>query len=570
MFARTVRGRRALLLAVTLVAATAGALSLPAQEPAPPAPSAMSEPIESVMPEMPVSGGPVHEVKNTSERMHLTVNLSRILKLDRKILQAQVNNPDLLDLTLLEPNQLQVYAKKPGITQINIWDENKKIYAIDVVVYGDAERLTLLLRTLFPKAAIQVVPVATGAVLSGYVDQPEHVRSIIEIAQEFFPKVISNITVGGVQQVLLHVKVMEVSRTKMRSLGFDWAKVTGSNLVISGASSLLAGLSTTGGTTAPVTTGEPTFLFQVVEGSSAFFGVLEALREDNLMKVLAEPTLVTVSGRPAFFNVGGEFPILVPESLGTVAIEYKKFGTQVDFVPIVLGNGKIRLEVKPRVSEIDNTRSVTVQSINVPGLRVREVDTGVEMTAGQTLAIAGLVQNRVESRRRGIPWVMEVPYLGAMFRKVEEENNEIELLITVTPELVDALDAHEAPRCGPGMTTDSPNDWQLFMRGHHEVPKCCPACGGQGCPHCSGAAPSALHGPMQPIPQGDPPLAPPQAPSPPEAAAGRSPRGLPQLAAAAPGRQLPQKPYGRPASARPGKPPALQGFIGPVGYDADQ
>jgi len=414
----------------------------------------------------------IHKVQSASERQEMTVNTSRILTLDAKIPQAQVNNPDIVELTPLSPTEIQMSAKNPGVTQVNLWDENDRIYTIDVIVFGDARELSLLLESQFPNCALKVIPVSTGVLISGYVDQPEHVSAIVEIAEQYYPNVLKNMKVGGVHQVLLHVKVMEVSRTKLRALGFDWSQVSGSNMFVSSVAGLLTGVAGTGASTV-----NDTFYFQVIDGSDAFFGVLEALRQDDLMKVLAEPTLVAVSGRPAYFQVGGEFPILVPQSLGTVSIEFKKFGTQVDFVPIVLGNGRIRLEVRPRVSEIDNTRSVTVPGSTepVPGLRVREVDTGVEMMAGQTLAIAGLVQSRIESQRRGLPWVSELPYFGAMFRRVQERNNEIELLITVTPEIVEAMNPEEVPQCGPGMGTASPNDWELYLKGYIEVPNCCPA-----------------------------------------------------------------------------------------------
>jgi len=500
----------------------------------------------------------IRKIENSSERLEMVVNTSRILTLEKKIPQAQVNNPDLLDLTALSPNQIQLHAKKAGVTQVNLWDENQQIYTIDVVIYGNAEELNLILRTQFPKASIRVVPISNGVLLSGYVDKPEDVSRIIEIAQEFYPKVISNITVGGVQQVLLHVKVMEVSRTKLRQLGFDWAQVINGHMIVSSASGLLAGLEGVGGGMAPtaVTTGQPTFMFRVVDGNSAFFGVLEALRHDNLMKILAEPTLVTVSGRPAFFNVGGEFPILVPESLGTVSIEYKKFGTQVDFVPIVLGGGRIRLEVKPRVSEIDNTRSVSVQSINVPGLRVREVDTGVELMAGQTLAIAGLVQTRVEAQRRGIPGIMELPYIGALFRKVEETNNEVELLILVTPELVDPLDPSEVPCQGPGTNSRRPTDWELYMRGKIEV-------AGQDSP-CVGPPSNGVWEPVASTGATG------------HSGGGESQIGLPagRSAAASGAKSASDSPTAGPratgSAARPSganSASGLQGFIGPIGYE---
>jgi pilus assembly protein CpaC len=307
--------------------------------------------------------------------------------------------------------------------------------------------------------------------------------------------------------------------------------------------------------------------FGIIDGGSSFFGFLEALREDNLAKILAEPTLTTVSGRPAFFNSGGEFPVLVPQALGTNSIEYKKYGTQIDFVPIVLGNGRIRLEVRPRVSELDRTQS---NGTGAPGLKVREVETGVEMQAGQTLALAGLVQYRSEGQFRGLPWVSEVPYLGAAFRRVNHEMNEVELLILVTPELVDPLDAHQVANCGPGMSTTDPSDFELFWKGSLEVPACCPSCQGAGCGQCGGGG----GGPRGADPQGAP-------------QGGAAIDGLP------PGAVMIQQqdevrtgPQGTPASYRsttvarngpqgraaPSGPSSTTGsvqpaFIGPIGYD---
>jgi pilus assembly protein CpaC len=428
---------------------------------------------------LPLNGPSINfEVKLPHERMEMTVLTSRILTMEQKIPQAQVNNPDLLDLTPLSPTQIQVSAKKSGVTQINLWDEAKKLYTVDVVIYPDAQELTMLLKSQFPNCILKVVPVASSVLLSGYVDKAEHVDKIVQIAQEFYPKVINNMTLGGVQTVLLHVKLMEVSRTKLRRLGMDWTNVSGGGTFGSSAGNILTpvGSSATGFPAgfAPSTTNPPTFVFQVLSGQNTFTGVLDALRKDNLLKILAEPKLVTESGRAASFNSGGEIPVPVPQSLGTVTIEWKKYGAQVDFVPIVLGNGKIRLEVRPRVSELDPARSITINGTLVPGLRSREADTAVEMTAGQTLAIAGLVSSREESENRGLPWISEVPYLGAPFRKVTSELNEVELLIMVTPELVAPMDPDEVPPCGPGLNTTTPTDWELYMKGHLEVPNCCP------------------------------------------------------------------------------------------------
>jgi pilus assembly protein CpaC len=214
---------------------------------------------------------------------------------------------------------------------------------------------------------------------------------------------------------------------------------------------------------------------------------------------------------------GGEFPILVPQSLGTVSVQYRQFGTQVDFVPIVLGDGMIHLEVRPRVSEIDDSRSVIINGTSVPGLRVRQVDTAVEMRPGQTLAIAGLVQWRSDAVARGIPGLMNLPVIGAPFRRVSNQINEVELLILVTPQLVEAMDPCDVPAGGPGLNSRNPSDCELYSGGHIEVPL------GGDCPGghhfeamnpdfgtYEGGAP-ILETPAQPVQPADAAVGPPQA-----------------------------------------------------------
>ena len=167
------------------------------------------------------------------------------------------------------------------------------------------------------------------------------VHSIVRIAEDYYANVVNNLTIGGVQQILLKTKVMEVSRTKLRQAGFDWAYLDGQNFVVS------VGQRVAGGRRR-LPTGGDTVRFGIVDGNQSFFGFIDALRQNDLIKILAEPQLVTVSGRPASFNSGGEFPIIVPAESGYRSIEYRQYGTRVDFVPIVLGNGNLRLEVRPR------------------------------------------------------------------------------------------------------------------------------------------------------------------------------------------------------------------------------
>lgn len=434
------------------------------------------------------------KVQGATQKLEMIVNSSRILTVDHPVPQAQVNNPDLVKLTPLSPNQLQIFAIKPGVTQVNLWDDRKGVHSIDVVVYGDARELQMLINTQFPTANVRVIPLASSVLINGTVPRAEMVSRITRIAEDFYGKVVNNMQVEGVQTVLLHVKVMEVSRTKLRRLGFDFANINGDDFVISGVSGLISKAATQAGT---ATGNGDTIRFGIVDGSNSFFGFLEALRRNNMVKILAEPTLVTISGRPASFNAGGEFPILIPSGLGTTSIQFKEFGTRVDFVPIVLGNGNIRLETRPQVSEVDEARGVTINNITVPGLRSRWVDTAVEMRAGQTLALAGLIQQRTESEVAAVPWLGELPWIGAAFRRTQETMNEIELLIMVRPELVDALDPHEVPPCGPGELTTSPSDTDLFYRAYNEVPKCC---NDGSCPQCRSRA-SAYSQPHQPYGQ---------------------------------------------------------------------
>ena len=185
------------------------------------------------------------------------------------------------------------------------------------------------------------------------------------------------------------------------------------------------------------TNGSETMQFGLFSGPNGFVGVIEALKQDDILKVLAEPLLTTVSGRPATCLVGGKVAYPQPTGFGNISVAFQNFGTQIDFVPIVLGNGGCRLEVRPNVSEVDYTLGTTINGTTVPGFRVRQADTGVELKFGQTLAIAGLLSQETEAADKGVPYLMDVPYLGALFRRTHSKVNEIELLILVRPELVE-------------------------------------------------------------------------------------------------------------------------------------
>ena len=340
----------------------------------------------------------IRKVTGANDKLEITTNSSRILTLETRIPRVQVNNPELVNVTPLSATEVNVQAKKAGVTAINLWDEEGNIHTIDVYIYGDVRELQHALKTQFPNSSVRVFRYSNALVLAGFIDRPDFVSPIVELAQDYSPKVINRMDVGGVQQVLLKVKVFEVSRTKARKLGMDFSQLGSTGAFFShGVTGLLANTSNgVGATQTVIDTAGQTVEFGIVNGNNVFFGWLDALQEHKAAKILAEPNIVAVSGRPALFNEGGEIPILIPQSLGTSSIEFKKFGTQVDFLPIVLGNGNIRLEVRPRISELDRSNGIVLQNVQIPALTVREVDTAVEMKAGQTFALAGLIQRRTE------------------------------------------------------------------------------------------------------------------------------------------------------------------------------
>lgn len=541
----------------------------------------------------PIRPGIQVQVTEPTQRLELIANTSRILTLQHKVPRVAIDDESVARVLPVAENQVQVAALKPGFTQLTIWDQRGGVFTVDIVVMGDARELENLLASEFPDATLRVRPLASSVVVSGHVPRPDMVHRIVTIAEDYYPKVINNISVSGAQEILLHVRVMEVSRTKLRKLGIDWAYFNADDGIISNAAGLIgnytlnAGGAVTGG-------GAETLAVGIVNGSSRFFAFIEALRRYNLVKVMADPTLVTVSGRPASFNVGGEFPIPVPQQLGTISIQYREFGTRVDFVPIVLGNGNIRLEVRPQVSEVDSSRGVTIGAVNVPGLRTRWADTGVEMRAGQTLAIAGLVQTQLDAENRGLPWLSDLPYLGAFFRRVQMTENEIELLIMVTPEFADAMDPHEVPPCGPGQMTTVPGDSDLYNRGILEVPGCCengPGCAIHGT-NLPGGASSHGEYPTQgygqrsapsllgPAANFGPSTAPEEGMSrrflapPPSAPRNTTPRAevtaQPASNAAPQKRYFQQSPHGDPRNQRISQAPPGPGIIGPVGYDVSK
>lgn len=447
------------LVSAAYCASGAGFQNAGAQEPDPAT-------LTSVM----AAGAENHTITRQLEQMQMLVKSSSILTLEAKIPRFQVHNEEVLSANPISQNQLQVVAKTPGTTAINLWDTDDKQYTVNITVVADAREIEGILASQLPMATLKVIPINASAVVSGFVTSVDDVDRAIAIVEQYYPTVVNNIRVIGVQQVLLHTRIMEVSRTKLRELGVDisWTDQTRS------ISSRPLSISQSAAS-------------NVFDGEE-FLTLVKALRQQDLIKYLAEPTVVATHGRPARFTVGGKVPYTVPSGNGQVTVAYEEYGTSVDFLPFVVGPGRIRLEVRPEVKEPDDTRAIIVGNTNVTAFSQRYVETAVELQAGQTFAIAGLLQSRTEATTHMTPFLGELPAIGMLFRNVREQRNDVELLMTVTPELVDAMDPHQVPRGGPGLNSVSPNDHDLYYNGHIEVPN---LLGGDGCSMETGPGRSA-------------------------------------------------------------------------------
>ena len=414
-------------------------------------------------------------VKRTD--LEIIEKFSKILELKKKITRVDGFDPAILSVTALTAYRVRIQAISQGVTTVILTDEDDATYLIEIFVKGDSRLLQTIINRKFPNSSVETFLVRDSVVLRGWVTKPENITQIVEIAETIYPNVLNQMNVGGVQQVKLKVKVMEVQRSKIRQIGFNFLYLNRSTAFSSTPGQLVQL-----GTIALPFGGPPglTFNTDTLSGAtnslsftgdnSIFSSFIEALKEESLLKILSEPELVTTNGRPATMLAGGEFPILVPQSLGTTTIEWREFGTRMEVVPIILGNGRLRLEVMPEVSERDFTNAVDVNGFTVPGLTTRRVNTQVEMRFGQTLMIAGLIATRQTAETDKIPFFGELPWIGAAFRRVRYDDVETDLVILVTPELVAPLESGQVPQGGPGSFTVSPTDRELFRDGLLEVP----------------------------------------------------------------------------------------------------
>jgi pilus assembly protein CpaC len=399
------------------------------------------------------------------------------LTFEAKIKKANMLLPDIADVIPLEPNELLITAKKAGTTQLILWDENDHTQIITVEVSTPIARLQKQLASLFPDSKINVEDANGTITLTGQVRDLQTAAQVELVASPYSGggKVADLMEIAGGQQVMLKVKFAEVSKQAETELGFNFGGTDGVSVVGANLGQNSIGLipsSGVGKNMLAVPSGLLSDTAASMFGTGAFGPIafayfVDALEQNSLLRTLAEPDLVTTSGQKATFLAGGQFPYPVPQASGggtSVTIQFQPYGVQLDFTPIVLGNGRIRLRVHPDVSELDFSHTVTLDGTTVPGLTERSADTTVELAQGQTFALAGLLQDQISAHNISFPILGDIPVLGALFRSVQYQKNETELVILVSPVLVHGIDPADVTPI-PGEKWRDPNMAQLYVMG---------------------------------------------------------------------------------------------------------
>ena len=406
----------------------------------------------------------------TAKTLDVAVNHAHLLTFSTDMEEVIIANPEIADVHNHGTRKLSVIGKGKGQTSLRVFGADGKMLGQYTVAVGlDLPAIRRALKQFLPSETVGVEMVNTNVALTGQVSSADAVNKALKITREFLKTsdgpqlnvdsgsseeadpdqgILNLLQVASGQQVMLRVRVGEVNRTALKQLGVEWAnfgapgnffwnvaKDTGQNAFISGA---------TGTFVTDPTDALTAFGFGWNAGDGGINGLLKALERDDLFKLLAEPNLVAVSGQEAEFLAGGEIPVPVPQPGGTgsgsqITIEYKPFGVAVRFKPFVLSPNRLRIEVQPEVSELDNSIAVNVGGFNVPGITTRRAKTTVELAPGESFMIAGLIKDEARTTIDNLPGAKELPVLGALFRSTDFRRNETELVIAVTPYLVDPV-----------------------------------------------------------------------------------------------------------------------------------
>jgi len=423
----------------------------------------------------------------TAETIDLDVSNGILIRLARPAQTVFVADPKVADIQVKSPRLIYVLAISPGETTIIAVDKNERVLTNRrVKVSHNLVRLRQSLKSMLPNANITVRSMNSSIVVSGSVKSPRDAADVRRMAEQLVANpenVIMKLGVTAPTQVNLRVRIAEVSRDTLKQFGINWdflGRIGGASFGLATGNPVLAGFPafTPGVGIAPSaspvlaqTRGTGNVLGGFSSGSLDVNGLIDALDEEGLITVLAEPNLTAMSGKPATFLAGGEFPIIVSVKDNLIGFEFKQFGVSLAFTPTLMDDSRISLHVNPEVSEISTQGEVVINGFSVPSLTTRRAETTVELGNGQSFAIAGLLQNNIKHDIDKFPGLGDIPILGSLFRSDRFKRNETELVIIVTPYIVRPVDGDRLALPTDGIIP--PSDKERLAQGalYHPTPR---------------------------------------------------------------------------------------------------
>jgi pilus assembly protein CpaC len=439
-----------------------------AQQPADPG-------VEKSLPGKPADPGSAasQEVKQPPQEeapqtLHLLVGRSLIITSPTRIKRVSLADPNIAEAVVVTPYQVLLNGKAPGGVSLLLWDESDQSQAFEVSVDIDVLGLSQKIREVFPSEPVQVETSKDVVMLSGRVSSAAVADKILEVVKNSTPKVTSlmQVPVAPAGEIMLQVRFAEVDRTAINQLGVNIMHDFGSKMPFSVTTQQFAppqlgqrAVTVTNGLGSATTNANAFALSDLLNvfifrPDIDLLATIKALQENNLLQILAEPNLMTQSGKDASFLAGGEFPIPILQSTGTgggfggITIQFKEFGVRLNFTPTLTADGLIHLKVRPEVSSLDFSNALTLQGFLIPALSTRRVESEMDLSDGQSFAIAGLVDNRVTEQFQKIPGIGDIPILGKLFQSRTLNKSRNELLVVVTPRIVKPLSADQVPH-GP-------------------------------------------------------------------------------------------------------------------------
>ena len=393
----------------------------------------------------PVQAETLHVVHKGSNRdLNVSMNRAVVVESDVPFAELSIANPSIADFSTLSDRTIYLLGKSPGRTTLTLLDGNGRLITnVEVHVTADVSEFKERLRQILPGEKIEVRTANDGVVLSGSVSSTSRMQRALDLAERYAPERVSNLmSVSGKQQVMLKVRFAEMQRSVSKALSSSLSidARSGSGLgVIGGTNTTVTQpgiLGTLAGAVPNNNNNNAAFAFGFDVGSVEVGILLEALETKGVVRTLAEPNLTALSGQEANFLAGGEYPIPVAQDNGTTSIDFKRFGVELNFTPRVIDEGIINLELIASVSSLDPTNGVVADGFTIDAFRRRETSTTVALRDGESFAIAGLLQDDFRDNAGQVPWVGDIPILGALFRSADYQRSQTELVIIVTAHLV--------------------------------------------------------------------------------------------------------------------------------------